>query len=168
MSVFDIERQALDLLDDIAESGGDLDGFDERIADIIGVGDEAATRCWHVFHRLKAEQAHRKATAAHYAALSKSAAQGAERVRGLLLRLMLAREAIGEEPKVRGYCHTQTRESVVYADDFDVGNLPAGFVITKTTVQPDKWLIRSTLEAGETVPGATLTTTRGVVITRRK
>lgn len=166
MSAYDIERQTLDLLDELAENGGDLDAFDAEISALLGEGEEAVRRAWHAYHRLADEAVHHKATAAHYTATARSAGNAADRVRDIIGRLLAARELVGEEPKVQGLASLSMRTSMVLADDVTPESLPEQY--RRVRVDLDTAAIRAALDAGQDVPGARLTTTPSVRIQRRK
>ena len=167
MSTYDIERRTLDLLDALADEGGDLDAFEAEITALLGDGVEAVRRAWFVVHRIQDEEAHQRATAAHFAVLARSSATAGERVRGIIARLLEAREALGEAPSVRGFATLcAPRPSLVIADDIDADALPDALVRIRR--EPSKTAIREALDRGEAVPGASLVDTRTVRIQRRK
>lgn len=143
--------------------GADPSELDTRLSAWLDATDDKHAAYHAVAKRLELEA---DECAALMAGLRKRASYLATqqtRVKALASELLLAREALGEEPKVSTptfRAWLATTESVSVPDD--VAMLPEQYVRTKVTREADKTAIKAAIKRGESVPGAFIVETRGI------
>lgn len=163
-STYDLDLAARRLLDVLDETGGDLDAIADAVDAFVAESTDKLAALRAVAYRFADEEAHLRAEAAHFTARARSCAAVTDRCKASATTLLLDREALGEEPKVRGVVHL--RRSVSVSVDGDPADLPAEYQRVK--VDADKTAIKRALDAGESVPGCSLVETPGAVFARRK
>ena len=164
MTGYDLIRSAAGIVADLdAPEGADASTLDERLAAWIEASDDKHGAYYAVSKRLELEA---EECSQLMAAMKKRAAYLAAqqaRVKALASELLLAREAIGEEPKVSTPMFRAwlvKTESVSVPED--VNMLPEQYRRVKVTVEPDKTAIKAAIKSGESVPGAFIVETRGI------
>ncbi|NBV20305.1 siphovirus Gp157 family protein, partial [Janthinobacterium sp.] len=85
------------------------------------------------------------------------------RIKALAADLLIAREMVGEEPKVSTplFRAWLVKTEAVSVPE-DVNMLPEAFQRRRVTVEADKAAIKAAIKAGESVPGAFLVESRGI------
>jgi len=164
MTGYDILRSAAGIVADLdAPEGADAATLDQRLADWIEASDDKHGAYFAVAKRLELEADEMaQLMSVMKKRLSYIAMQQA-RVKALAAELLIAREALGEEPKVSTpmFRAWLVKTEAVSVPE-DAGMLPEAFQRRKVTVEADKAAIKAAIKAGESVPGAFLVESRGI------
>jgi hypothetical protein len=144
-----------------APEGADAETLSADLSAWLDASDDKLTAYWAVCRRLDAEAEQLRALEQTLAKRRRYLDAQAERVKGMASELLLAREALGEEPKVKGPLYSAWLAATVTVDVFaEVTDLPERF--HRLSVTADKTAIKAAIEAGEHVGGARLIERRGV------
>lgn len=144
-----------------APEGGEADAFAEALATWLDSAEEKLTAYWAVSRRLDAEGEQLRALETTLARRRRYLEAQGERVRGMAAELLVAREALGEEPKVRTglfsawLATTTSVELAVPAEQLDE-------CYRRVEVSADKSRVKRDLELGVEIHGAQLVSRRGV------
>ena len=164
MTGYDLIRSAAGIVAELdAPEGADASTLDERLAAWIEASDDKHGAYYAVSKRLELEA---DECAALMASIKKRAgylAAQQARVKALASELLIAREAIGEDPKVSTPMFRAwlvRTESVSVPEDVNL--LPEQYRRVKVSVEADKTAIKAAIKSGESVPGAFLVETRGI------
>jgi len=164
MTGYDLIRAAAGIVADLdSPEGADAATLDQRLADWIEASDDKHGAYYAVSKRLELEADEMAQLMATMKKRASYLANQQARVKALAAELLIAREALGEEPKVSTPMFRAwlvRTESVSVPDD--VGMLPEAFQRRKVVVEADKAAIKSAIKAGESVPGAFIVETRGI------
>lgn len=163
-SGYELLRAAAGIVADLdAPEGADAATLDQRLADWIEASDDKHGAYYAVSKRLELEADEMAQLMATMKKRASYLANQQARVKALAAELLIAREALGEEPKVSTPMFRAwlvRTESVSVPED--AGMLPEAFQRRKVTVEADKAAIKSAIKAGESVPGAFLVESRGI------
>jgi hypothetical protein len=164
MTGYDLIRSAAGIVADLdSPEGADAGTLDERLAAWVEASDDKHAAYFAVAKRLELEA---DECAQLMSTIKKRATYLANqhaRVKALAAELLIAREALGEDPKVSTPMFRAwlvKSEAVSVPEDVDM--LPESFQRRKVTVEADKAAIKAAIKAGESVPGAFLVESRGI------
>lgn len=162
MTTFDLLNQAAAIVAALdSPDGADPDAIDEGIAAFLGGADDKLGALWAVSRRLDVEDADLGALAKTIAAKRRRLTTHAEHIKHLATALLEAKEAIGEEPKVKRQEFTawlQAAESVQVPED--ATTIPTAY--QRVTVAADKTAIKEAIKGGVAVPGCSIVTNRSI------
>lgn len=162
-SLYELERQAVSLMQSIAEAEGELDSFLDAYWDLIKfeVSDKAEAYL-AVIERLKAEHEFLMSKADKFYEMAKRVEKANDGLRERLKNTMLTLD----QKKIVGQGATFTlgftKPSV---DIFDFEQLPEEFTRKIVEFKPDRDKIRKALESGREVDGARLVESYSLRIT---
>lgn len=163
MTSFDLYSLSLHMIDDIdSPEGIDPDELAPRLAAWLDAADDKIGAIYSVLRRMDVEEAALKAEQDAFALARKRLATQRDRVREMAVLLLTSREQL-DGPKVKRPTFSAwlvTSESVLVPDD--ARDLPAEFVVTKTTYSADKNAIKTAIKGGDTVPGCAIVESRSV------
>jgi len=163
-SGYELLRAAAGIVADLdAPEGADAATLDQRLTDWIEASDDKHAAYFAVAKRLELESDEMAQLMATMKKRLSYLANQQARVKALAAELLIAREALGEEPKVSTpmFRAWLVKTEAVSVPE-DVGMLPEAFQRRKVTVEADKTAIKAAIKAGESVPGAFLVETRGI------
>lgn len=144
-----------------APEGADADAISEALASWIDSTDDKLTAYWAVTRRLDAEAEQLRSLEQTLAKRRRYLDAQADRVKGLASELLIAREALGEEPKVKAPLYSAwlaTTRSVEVS--CAVEDLESCY--QRVSIEVDKRALQRDLEVGKEVQGARLLERRGV------
>lgn len=162
-TTIDLMRAASRILMDIEDNSGLMS---DECVDLLNVwieqSEDKVHACMHLVRRVEAEAELLELEEKRLRAKRRACENVAEHVKGLATGLLEAREALGEEPKVKGLGYSAwlaETQSVVGPDE--VSEWPE--VWRRTKVEPDRAAALKAAKAGEELPhGFRLETKRGV------
>lgn len=162
-TTYDLMRGAARVQMEIEENSGLLS--EETAAFLttwIEQSEDKILACMHLVRRMEAEAELLEAEEKRLRQKRKTCENVAEHVKGLATGLLVAREALGEEPKVKGLGYSAwLAETQSIAGPEDVSQWPETW--RRTKVEPDRAAALKAAKAGEALPeGFTLETRRGV------
>lgn len=144
-----------------APEGGDADAFAEALATWLDTTDDKLTAYWAVSRRLDAEGEQLRALETTLARRRRYLEAQGERVRAMAAELLVAREALGEEPKVRTGLFSAWLATTTSVD-VTVEPERLDECYRRVEVSVDKSRLKRDLELGVAVHGAQLVSKRGV------
>tara|TARA_R110000787_G_scaffold265673_2_gene371719 strand:- start:33 stop:542 length:510 start_codon:yes stop_codon:yes gene_type:complete len=155
-STYELQLEAAELIANLEVAEGELTPQAELALDAwLAAADDKLGAILAVRERLKADQVLHKEYASRHQKRSKSIDSNLDRLNALALSLLGDVDHLGNAPKEKGLwgtCSMVRRKSLnIYAPS----QLPADFMVTKTTTAPDKALLKKALATGD-VPGAEL------------
>lgn len=144
-----------------APEGADADAFDSLLANWLDSTDDKITAYWAVLRRMGDEMDQLRDLEGTLQRRRHYIDRQSERVKALATELLAAREALGEESRVRTPLFSAwlaTTKSV------DVSVAPEEFepCYQRVVVAVDKRALMRDLEVGKEVPGASIVETRGI------
>jgi len=163
-SGYDLIRSAAGIVADLdAPEGADAATLDQRLADWIEASDDKHGAYYAVSKRLELEADEMAQLMATMKKRLSYLAMQQARIKALAADLLIAREMVGEEPKVSTplFRAWLVRTEAVSVPE-DAGMLPEAFQRRKVVVEADKAAIKAAIKAGESVPGAFLVESRGI------
>ena len=144
-----------------APEGADADALSSELAAWIEGTDDKLTAYWAVVRRIDAEAEQLRALEQTLAKRRRYLDSQAERVKGMAGELLVAREALGEEPKVKMPLFTAwLAETVSVSISVDPQALPAQY--QRLTIDADKSALKAACQAGAQIDGVDLVSKRGV------
>jgi uncharacterized coiled-coil protein SlyX len=144
-----------------APEGADVDAMSEALAEWLGQSDDKLTAYWAVVKRLDAEAQTMRDLEQTLARRRRYLDGQAERVKTLASELLAAREALGEDPKVKAPMFTAwlaTSKSIEVS--VEAHELPAAY--QRVRIEASKTALEKALEAGEVIDGVRIVERRGV------
>lgn len=159
----DLMRAASRILLDIEDNSGLMS---DECVDLLNVwieqSEDKIHACMHLVRRMEAEAELLEAEEKRLRQKRKTCENVAEHVKGLATGLLVAREALGEEPKVKGLGYSAwLAETQSVSGPEDVSAWPETW--RRVKVEPDRAAALKAAKAGEALPeGFTLETKRGV------
>ena len=144
-----------------APEGADVDAMSEALAAWLGQSDDKLTAYWAVVKRLDAEAQTLRDLEQTLARRRRYLDGQAERVKALASELLAAREALGEEAKVKGPMFTAwlaTSKSIEVSVEAEA--LEPCY--QRHTIEVDKRTLQRDLEGGKIIDGVRIVERRGV------
>lgn len=144
-----------------APEGADADALSSELAAWIDGTEDKLTAYWAVVKRMDAEGDQLRALEQTLAKRRRYLEAQAERVKGMASELLQAREALGEEPKVRAPLFSAwLAETVSVSISVEPQALPTEY--QRVSIDADKTALKAACQAGARIDGVDLVTRRGV------
>ena len=144
-----------------APEGADADALSSELAAWIDGTDDKLTAYWAVVRRMDAEGDQLRALEQTLAKRRRYLEAQAERVKGMASELLVAREALGEEPKVKAPLFSAwLAETVSVSISVEPQALPVEY--QRVSIDADKAALKAACQAGARIEGVDLVTRRGV------
>lgn len=144
-----------------APEGADADALSSELAAWIDGTEDKLTAYWAVVKRMDAEGDQLRALEQTLARRRRYLEAQAERVKGMASELLQAREALGEEPKVRAPLFSAwLAETVSVSISVEPQALPVEY--QRVSIDADKAALKAACQAGARIEGVDLVTRRGV------
>lgn len=144
-----------------APEGADADALSSELAAWIDGTDDKLTAYWAVVRRMDAEGDQLRALEQTLAKRRRYLEAQAERVKGMASELLVARETLGEAPKVKAPLFSAwLAETVSVSISVDPQALPAQY--QRVSIDADKAALKAACQAGARIEGVDLVTRRGV------
>ena len=160
---FEIRQKALELMDRLSESFGEVTEEDDAaLSAILEDLDEPMDYLFFMQKRCEAKAAECKELVDIYTVRKRSWDKRRDRFKARMKLLLEALDELGEDPKHRAHWGTASLTSSTRAVVTDLDDLPDHLV--KTTRSPIKTEILKSLRSGATIEGATLRTSRSISI----
>lgn len=144
-----------------APEGADADALSSELAAWIDGTEDRLTAYWAVVKRMDAEGDQLRALEQTLAKRRRYLEAQAERVKGMASELLQAREALGEEPKVRAPLFSAwLAETVSVSISVEPQALPVEY--QRVSIDADKAALKTACQAGARIEGVELVSKRGV------
>jgi len=144
-----------------APEGADADVLSSELAAWIDGTEDKLTAYWAVVRRMDAEGDQLRALEQTLAKRRRYLETQAERVKGMASELLVAREALGEEPKVKAPLFSAwLAETVSVSISVEPQALPTEY--QRVSIDADKAALKAACQAGARIEGVDLVTRRGV------
>lgn len=144
-----------------APEGADADALSSELAAWIDGTEDKLTAYWAVVRRMDAEGDQLRALEQTLAKRRRYLEAQAERVKGMASELLQAREALGEEPKVKAPLFSAwLAETVSVSISVEPQALPVEY--QRVSIDADKAALKAACQAGARIEGVDLVTRRGV------
>ena len=144
-----------------APEGADADALSSELAAWIDGTEDKLTAYWAVVRRMDAEGDQLRALEQTLAKRRRYLEAQAERVKGMASELLVAREALGEEPKVKAPLFSAwLAETVSVSISVEPQALPTEY--QRVSIDADKTALKAACQAGAQIDGVDLVTRRGV------
>jgi hypothetical protein len=144
-----------------APEGADADALSSELAAWIDGTEDKLTAYWAVVKRMDAEGDQLRALEQTLAKRRRYLEAQAERVKGMASELLVAREALGEEPKVKAPLFSAwLAETVSVSISVEPQALPTEY--QRVSIDADKPALKAACQAGAQIDGVDLVTRRGV------
>ncbi len=144
-----------------APEGADADALSSELAAWIDGTEDKLTAYWAVVRRMDAEGDQLRALEQTLAKRRRYLEAQAERVKGMAGELLVAREALGEEPKVKAPLFSAwLAETVSVSISVDPQALPVEY--QRVSIDADKAALKAACQSGARIEGVDLVTRRGV------
>lgn len=161
LSLYEIEKSQLQLIDDLIENGGELT---PELEEALAINQQdlttKATNYGFLIKQLTAECSIIDAEIERLDTLKKSRSKVVEKLKSNMLAAM---QVFGvdkiESPVMK--ISLRASESVEIED---VNSIPADYMVTKVTTQPDKSRIKAAIKAGEVMSGARIQVNQNLII----
>lgn len=151
LSLYEIEKSQLQLVEDLIDNGGELT---PELEDALAINQQdlttKATNYGYVIKQLTAECSIIDAEIDRLDALKKSRIKAIEKLKSNVLTAMQV-FSVGSIDSPVMKISLRASESVEIED---VNAIPADYMVTKVTTQPDKTKIKAAIKAGEVMSGA--------------
>ncbi len=144
-----------------APEGADADALSSELAAWIDGTEDKLTAYWAVVKRMDAEGDQLRALEQTLAKRRRYLEAQAERVKGMASELLVAREALGEEPKVKAPLFSAwLAETVSVSISVEPQALPVEY--QRVSIDADKAALKAACQAGARIDGVELVSKRGV------
>ena len=144
-----------------APEGADADALSSELAAWIDGTEDKLTAYWAVVKRMDAEGDQLRALEQTLAKRRRYLEAQAERVKGMAGELLVAREALGEEPKVKAPLFSAwLAETVSVSISVEPQALPAEY--QRVSIDADKAALKAACQSGARIDGVELVSKRGV------
>ena len=144
-----------------APEGADADALSSKLAAWIDGTEDKLTAYWAVVKRMDAEGDQLRALEQTLAKRRRYLEAQAERVKGMAGELLVAREALGEEPKVKAPLFSAwLAETVSVSISVEPQALPAEY--QRVSIDADKAALKAACQSGARIDGVELVSKRGV------
>lgn len=144
-----------------APEGADADALSSELAAWIDGTDDKLTAYWAVVRRMDAEGDQLRALEQTLAKRRRYLEAQAERVKGMASELLQAREALGEEPKVKAPLFSAwLAETVSVSISVEPQALPVEY--QRVSIDADKAALKAACQSGARIEGVELVSKRGV------
>ena len=144
-----------------APEGADADALSSELAAWIDGTEDKLTAYWAVVKRMDAEGDQLRALEQTLAKRRRYLEAQAERVKGMASELLVAREALGEEPKVKAPLFSAwLAETVSVSISVEPQALPVEY--QRVSIDADKAALKAACQAGARIEGVELVSKRGV------
>jgi len=138
--------------------GLEPEAMDSALAAWVDGATDKAAALQAVVARAESEELFLDGEAKSLARAAKQQATIAARCRTLIVALLRKRVEIGEGSVIRGPGWSLSLRQTEAVEVSDPTAIPPAYLRTRTTTEPDKAAIKEAVEAGETIPGASLVT----------
>ena len=144
-----------------APEGADADALSSELAAWIDGTEDKLTAYWAVVKRMGAEGDQLRALEQTLAKRRRYLEAQAERVKGMASELLVAREALGEEPKVKAPLFSAwLAETVSVSISVEPQALPVEY--QRVSIEADKAALKAACQSGARIEGVELVSKRGV------